>query len=428
MDADWEIGPPCIDSRICEPGDLFWGLIGKRDGGEFAPESFSKGAQAAVVNETWAQKISPGKPLVVVKDTLKAMTDLAKIVRDEFRGRVFALTGSCGKTTAKDLIAAVLAQKFKVLKSPASYNNHIGIPFTLCRLNDEYDMAVLEMGANHPGEIAGLCETAKPDSGLITMVGRAHLEGFGSMAGVASAKGELFGGLTGDKIAFVNFDDPYVVGQSTEIGKRIGYGFRYPPPGQGFARIYRGIVNEGRGFTTLNRNYHFPHPGYMMIHGLAAVAVGHFHGVPPGKMVEALKSFSSLPGRMRRIERGGVILYDDTYNSNPSSLKAALEFTAGISGGRKFAVLGDMMELGEFSNEEHKRAVKLCHDLKFHRVLTLGDNFSAVQESDNFTERESLMEEIHREVKPGDVILFKGSRAVKMEEILEGVIKRLKGD
>lgn len=420
-----EIGLPCFDSRVCCSGDVFWGLAGERDGGQFAQDALEKGASAVVVTGRWADKIPPGKPLIIVDDALKALTDLAILARENFKGRVFALTGSCGKTFAKDLIAAVLSQKFRVLKSPASYNNQIGVPFIVSQLSDDWDAAVLEMGANHAGEIASLCTIARPQAGLITMVGRAHLEGFGNLSGVAEAKGELFRGLTGDKLAFVNFDDPYVVGQSAGMSKRIGYGFGFPPEGQGFARIYNGTVNEGRGFSALGRNFAFPFPRFMMIHGLSAVAVGHFMGVETHKIEEALVSFTGTPGRMQRFERAGVTIYNDTYNSNPTSLESALRLIAGSPGTRRIAALGDMLELGEFTAEEHQRAISLCQDLGFDLWMTYGEEFAKIAESNNFTDKGKMAEELLKYCEPGDLLLFKGSRLMKFEEALRKFISGL---
>ncbi len=427
VDDELELGPPCIDSRTCQPGDVFWGLKGKRDGGQFAAAALDSRALAVVVSEEWANKLPPEKPVVIVDDVLKALTSLAVLARSEFKGKVFALTGSCGKTGAKELIAHVLSQKYKVLKSPASYNNEIGVPFTVSQLGEEWQAAVLEIGANHPGEIASLCQVARPEMGLITMVGRAHLEGFGSIKGVAEAKGELFRNLTGDKIAFVNFDDAYVVGQSAGMSKRIGYGFGLPPAGQGFARIYRGVLKPGRGFSLLERDLVFQYPDYMMIHSLSAAAVGHFMGVESYKIEEALKSFPGVPGRMQRLEVGGVVIYDDTYNSNPSSLQAALAFIAGIPEGRKIAVLGAMKELGEYSGEEHSRAIEICRELKFDKCFTLGDEFADIADSNYYEDKSELARDLLEFVKPGDTALFKGSRLLKMEDILKTFTDRLKG-
>ena len=418
IDPNSEIGPPCIDSRKCAAGQLFWALQARRDGGQFAEDALQKSAQAAVVTPYWVTKIHPSEPLVVVDDVLQALTAISRLARRNFTGKVFALTGSCGKTSAKDIISAVLAQKYRVLKSPASYNNHIGVPFTLCQLSPEWDIAVLEMGANHPGEIAALCEIAKPTAGLITMVGRAHLEGFGDLKGVAETKGELFRGLTGKRTAFVNFDDPYVVGQSIVVPNPIGYGFSFPPAEHGFARLYRGIMGESGGFTVLNERYAFPFPEFMMIHALSAVAVGHTWGVEPFKIARALKSFPGVERRMQKMRFEGVTIYDDVYNCNPSSLKAALEFIVSLPEGGKIAVLGDMMELGDFSAEEHQNAIDLCRKLGLHAWFTIGEHYGKIEGANNFSNLEELNAELSQTAKPDDVILFKGSREMKMERIL----------
>jgi len=416
--AEAEIGPPAFDSRKIGREEVFFGLKGEIDGGRFALDAWNKGAQAVVVTEEWVQTLPAEARIVIVNDALKALTDLGRAVRSKFTGKVLGITGSCGKTSAKELISQVLSQKYRVLKNPASFNNHIGVPYTLARLDkDKFDMAVIEMGANHPGEIAGLCQIAAPTAGLITMVGRAHLEGFSDLKGVAKAKGELFRGLTGAKTAFVNFDDAFVTGQSSCIQARIGYGFAFPAEGQGFARIYQGIKTED-GFKVLNEDFYFPQPDYMKIHALSAAAIGHFWGVETYKIREALGSFPGVKGRMQRYEKDGVVFYDDTYNANPTSLNAALSFIAGLPGGRKIAVLGDMKELGSFSLEEHQRVLENADNLGFFRVLTLGENFLQAGSKENCRTAEEAAERLKSILKAGDTVLFKGSRAMQVEKVL----------
>lgn len=421
IEAGWEVGPAAFDSRRTYPGDLFFGLVGEIDGGKFAEAALNKGARAAVVSRDWAGRIPAGKPIIPVDDPLQALADLGKLQRRNFSGQVLGITGSCGKTTAKETISHVLSQKYRVLKSPASYNNHIGVPYTLSQLSPAYDIAVIEIGANHPGEIAGLCEIAQPTAGMITMVGRAHMEGFGDLQGVAEAKGELFRGLTISKTAFVNFDDPYVTGQSTDLQIRIGYGFSFPAAGQGFARVYQGIKRKN-SFSVLNEKFVFPFPDFMQIHALAAVVIGHFWDVETFKIKDAMKTFPGVKGRMRRFEHEGVILYDDTYNSNPSSLGAAMKFIAGQSGGRKIAVLGDMMELGDFSGEEHERALSMARDAGFYKVFTCGDAFARAGSDEPYESHDKLGEALLRTAQKGDIILFKGSRLTEMEKVLNHFI------
>ena len=417
IETGWDVGPASFDSRRTYPGDLFFGLTGEINGGKFAESALNKGARAAVVSREWAGKIPAGKPVIPVDDPLQALADLGKLQRQNFSGKVLGITGSCGKTTAKDTISHVLSQKYRVLKSPASYNNHIGVPYTLSQLSPEYDIAVIEMGANHPGEIAGLCEIAQPTAGMITMVGRAHMEGFGDLRGVAEAKGELFRGLTISKTAFVNFDDPYVTGQSAGLQIRIGYGFSFPAAGQGFARIYQGIKQKN-SFSVLNERFVFPFPDFMQIHALAAVTIGHFWNVETYKIRDAMKTFPGVKGRMRKFEHEGITLYDDTYNSNPSSLGAAMKFIAGQPGGRKIAVLGDMMELDDFSREEHERALNKARDLGFYRVFTYGEAFAQAGSDEPYDSHEKLAAALLRTAQRGDMVLFKGSRLTEMEKVL----------
>ena len=417
-----EIGPPCNDSRKISPGEVFWGLEGARDGGEFAADALKRGAQAVIVNRKWADILPPGSPMVVVGDTQVALNAFAGNIRQKFRGKVLGLTGSCGKTTAKELIYQVLSRKHRVVRSFASYNNHIGVPFTLSKLNGDVDIAVVEMGANHRGEISTLCEIARPTAGIITNVGRAHLEGFRTLRGVAEAKGELFRGLIGDKIGFVNFDDAYVIGQSKVIPHRVGYGFGLPPQGQGFPRIYRAVEHPG-GFSLFNREYRFPFPPFMMIHALSAAAIGLFWGVPTDDIIDAIAGFEGVPGRMARREIGGIVIYDDTYNSNPSSLQAALQFISTLDKKRKIAVLGEMREMGASEVEEHENAVKMLKDCGFHRWFTFGGAFEAVPDSNCYDDKAEIATKVAGFLREGDIVLFKGSRATGMETVLEEVVR-----
>lgn len=416
--SEESIGAPNFDSRKIIEGELFFGLRGEIDGGKFAESALKRGAQAAVVSEEWADKMPAGSRYIVVEDPLEALTQLGRLTREQFKGRVFAVTGSCGKTTVKELMKHVFSSKYRVLCNPGSFNNHIGVPYTLSRLNDNYDIAIIEMGANHPGEIAGLCRITKPDAGLITMVGRAHLEGFGDMAGVAEAKGELFRGLNGQRTAFVNFDDAYVTGQAVAVQKRIGYGFNFPAGGMSFARIYQGIMGSG-GFSVLHEYFEFPFPDFMQIHALSTTAAAHSWGVDTHLIKEALKSFPGVKGRMKRYEYKGSLFYDDTYNANPSSLSAALKFIANLPGGRKIAVLGDMMELGKFSDEEHLRVLETARILGYHSVMTFGDNFAKAGSSLSFDSHEIMAKEIEAILKPGDIVLFKGSHSMGIDKVLD---------
>ncbi|MBL7190104.1 UDP-N-acetylmuramoyl-tripeptide--D-alanyl-D-alanine ligase [bacterium] len=412
------------DSRNISPGEIFWGLKGTRDGCEFAGDALEKRAGAVVVNRRWADKLPSGSPIIVVSNIEKALAAYGSLARSKFKGKVFALTGSCGKTTVKELLYQVLSKKYRVIRSQASYNNHIGVPFTLNLLNDKLEIAVIEMGANHPGEIAELCEIARPSAGLITMVGRAHMAGFTTLKGVAEAKGELFRGLIGPKLGFVNFDDAYIVGQSDILPHRLGYGFGLPPAGKGFARLYR-AAETSDGFNLLNNDYKFPFPPFMMIHAVSAAAVGHFWGVETENIADALAKFEGLPGRMRRIVKEGIIIYDDTYNSNPSSLKAALQYISGLKAGRKIAALGDMRELGNYEEMEHKAAVKLLQELDFDKWFTCGEAFSKIEGACYCSDKDEMTHEIVKYLREGDIVLFKGSRANRIEHVMNEVLKMI---
>jgi UDP-N-acetylmuramoyl-tripeptide--D-alanyl-D-alanine ligase len=206
---------------------------------------------------------------------------------------------------------------------------------------------------------------------------------------------------------------------------RIGYGFEIPATSESFARIYKGVEIDSQSFETMKQRYTFPYPSYLKSLALSAVAVGHFYGIEPRQIAQILADFEGVPGRMRKMEKQGLNIYDDTYNSNPSSLKSALEFLASFKGGKRFAVLGDMMELGEFASEEHRSAIELCRKLELDGWFTQGKCFANILLSNNFLDSLDIVEALLRMVRPRDVVLFKGSRAMKMETVLKLFLERL---
>jgi len=433
QDLDKTVQGISIDSRRIKEGEVFFAIKGERfDGHDFLNEAFQKGALAAVVT----RNISPpgDRTLVVVDDTLKALQDLATYYRSKFPLPVIAITGTNGKTTTKDMIADILSQRYNVLKSLGNLNNHLGVPLTLFGLERSHQVAVVEMGANHFGEIERLCQIAGPNYGLITNVGKGHLEFFETLEGVASAKGELFQYLNGQGKAFVNLDDPWVVKKADFVTDIITYGFNEKADVRG---EYLGSDDLGRPRLRVNGEVEIQLSvlgKHNIYNALAAACVGLEFGVGSDTIKRTLEGFRGESKRMELIDWAGVRILNDSYNSNPDSARAALEVLAKLKvtgGGRRIAVLGDMLEQGEVSFKEHRLLGSLTASLKIDALLTYGEASRATAEGalesglkrvHHFTTKGELIKFLKDFLREGDLILIKGSRGMAMEEVVEGMI------
>ena len=437
-----QLGPSAIDTRKLNPGELFWALKGQTaDGHDYIEDAFRKGAQAVVVEEDWFQSrkdsLSSGA-FVVVKDTLSALQNLAKAHRERFRIPVIALTGSNGKTATKEYLAAALGLQYNILKSPGNFNNFIGVPLTLLQFTEETDMVVVEMGTSQPGDIHLLCEIAKPDHGLLINVAPAHLEGFGDLDGVAAEKGKLLTSLPPTGAAFVNCDDPRVRRMKSTAGIRVCFGFNAELAEADCCRMVcaenLGLTAQGRGCfqlrnVTFNLNWYGRH---QVQNALAAVAVADHFGIPLNEMADLFASMPPIKGRLNLLEIGGVKLIDDTYNANPASTAAALSFLKSLPvPGKRYAVLGDHLELGKDSQNQHRRIGKLIGETDLTGVFLIGPEMRHAREE--IPERvcfyladpvnlQPVLAEIIRVVQPGDALLVKGSRGMRLERIVEGLI------
>jgi UDP-N-acetylmuramoyl-tripeptide--D-alanyl-D-alanine ligase len=422
------------DSRTVKPGEVFFAVKGERfDGHTFVAEVFSRGCTAAVVEER-LPRATPGlddSPIIFVKDSIRALGQFARWYRRKFDIPIIAVTGSNGKTTTKEMIAAVLSQKLSVLKTEGNLNNHIGVPMTLFRLDKKHDAAVVEMGTNHFGELEYLCSVAEPTHGMITNIARAHLEFFGNLEGVARAKGEVFDWLASRGVGFVNVDDPLVVERAKVLKRRFRYGF-------GGKR-----VNVRGRFLGFNEKVQprFSFGGYPLSrplsvqlqtygkhtaeNALPAVAIGLHFGVAAGKIRSALEKHRPDTKRMEVLRIQGVTILNDTYNANPDSVRSALQTLAAMEcRGRKLVVLGDMLELGESSKREHIGVGKEIRRLGFECVLTFGKETAVVcaeshaTQAIHYEEKSALAAYLETLVQPGDVVLVKGSRGMKMEDVV----------
>ncbi len=425
------------DSRKIGPNEVYLALRGEQyDGHDFVSECFDKGASAAVVEKSWWHLHSAkftNRPVVLVENTLAALQTAANFYRRKFSIPLMGLTGTNGKTTTKEMIAAVLSEMGSVCKTEGNLNNHIGVPLTLLTLRPAHKSAVIEMGTNHFGEIARLCEIAEPQLGIITNIGRGHLEFLGDLEGVARAKMELFQALPSDGTAFVNLDDPMIVKHAPKRKNNITFGFNkaarikgksLEPDKQGFPRMQV----EGQTFRLNLRGNH------NLANALAAVAVGLEFGIGLKTMNAALENVT-LPSKRLEISRWkNILILNDSYNANPDSTLAALAILrdAPISGKRIF-VFGDMLELGEAGPTEHANIGESLPNFWVDVFFAFGPlSASAVEAAKKasakitikrFLDKKDLVGELKKLLVDGDALLVKGSRGMKMEEVLDKLME-----
>jgi UDP-N-acetylmuramoyl-tripeptide--D-alanyl-D-alanine ligase len=418
------------DSRALAPGDLFVALKGERfDGHHFLEQARAAGAAGALVSDVQPSKL----PQVIVKDTLAGLQEYAISWRGDFHLPVVAVTGSNGKTTVKQMLAAIFARRGPVLATVGNLNNHIGVPLTLLSLREEHRTAIVEMGANHAGEIARLAEIARPEVGVVNNAGDAHLEGVGSREGVARAKGELFEAL-GHGIAVFNADDDYAplwrelagdadvltFGLAGDANVRAANPQPEPPE----APVAMDFVLET---PVGNQNVTLPLPGLHNVrNALAAAACAVALGMDPRDIATGLMAVRPAPGRLGwRKAAGGARLLDDTYNANPTSLRAGLELLASVRA-RRWLVLGDMAELGRGSEQLHFAAGEDARALGIERLYTVGPlareaarGFGAG--AVHFDDVDALVAEVRERLARDVAVLVKGSRSARMERVVAGL-------
>ncbi|MDZ7266189.1 MAG: UDP-N-acetylmuramoyl-tripeptide--D-alanyl-D-alanine ligase [candidate division KSB1 bacterium] len=419
------------DSRTCGVNELFFALQGdKFDGHDFLPEVFQRQALAAVVAKTWHRRHPRRKGnFIVVDDPLLALQRLGRNIRRRWGRPVIALTGSNGKTTTKELLAALLSRRHLVHKTSGNLNNHIGVPLTLSQLTHAHELAVIEMGANHFHEIARLCELAAPNYGLITNIGRAHVEFFGDLAGVARAKTELFAYLQKrDGIAFLNADEARLVTVHPSGLKTVTFGLHQPAQVHG---TIKAVDREGHvTLTWRGLDIRLPVPGvHNASNALAAIAVADFFGLDSATIKAGIESFTGVARRMQILQIAGMIVINDAYNANPESMKAALEFLAQYprpEHGRRVAILGDMLEMGASAEAVHRELGEFIATLPIQAVFAYGPQMRHLVHAIgqhcwalHFEDKNDLMYEVSRSVRAGDILLLKGSRGMAMEQVLE---------
>ncbi len=434
------------DSRTLKRDDLFVALSGPNfDGHQYLSQVAKEGAAAAVVSERWfAMQKSKAHPLpiFVVKSPIHTLGELARVYRKKFNIPVIAIAGSNGKTTTKELIAHVLSGTMGVLKTEANFNNQVGVPHMLFQLRDGHEVAVLEIGTNHPGEIAWLCEIAEPTHVLITNIGREHLEFFKDLKGVAKEEKAAFDyALEHHGFAFVNTDDPFLEPAANKFGDRaVTYGqgradrnrfvHAYKVGYSKDGRMELRVACEDKSFrirTHLIADYT---PNLIA----SAVAVGLHFKMRRAEIKSQLEIFRPHSKRLEIVHIDGFTVLNDAYNANPDSMESALrtlkEFPAE---GRKFAVLGDMLELGTTSSREHRAIGLIAAKFRLARVFFTGKDmklaskaYSLASGKSNgaakpsyFSKKSDLVTSLREVLRPGDAVLIKGSRGMKMEEVID---------
>ena len=412
------------DSRLVTEGNLFAALPGERvDGHDWVAAAARAGAAAALVE----RRVDADLPQVIVADVEKAMGAVASGWRQRLDVTVIGITGSNGKTTVKEMLAAILSAESETLATAGNYNNEIGVPLTLARLDASHRFAVVEMGASRRGDIAYLAGLARPDIGLVTNAAPAHLEGFGSLEGVARTKGEMFSALGSDGVAVINADDAFAGlwhGLAAAC-RELTFGCREAADISGRLDGRRARIHtpDGEG------EFDLPLPGmHSLYNALAAFAAGHALGLAPAVMARRLAGMDSLPGRLQVHEHpAGWRLVDDSYNANPASLQAGLQVLVALQG-RPWLVLGDMAELGEDSARLHAEMGRSARDLGVRRLWALGEASRASVEAfgagaQHFKSLEALRAALSDALEPGVNCLVKGSRSMGLERIVQSLIK-----
>ncbi len=428
---DREFGAVSSDTRTLQNGDLFVAIKGPRyDGHDFLDTALRTGAAGAVVSQPLAILL----PQVVVKDTLQALAALARAWRSQFDIPVVGVAGSNGKTTVKEMTASILGRLGPCLATLGNLNNHIGVPLTLMRLGQTHRTAVIEMGANRIGDVAGLAAIARPTVGLITNAGAEHLEGFGSLDGVAQGEGEIVAALGPADTAVINADDAYASlwRRLSNAGRTVTFGLS-PDAQVRAVRIEQSVTAEGvalrfdlvTGVGTCSVQLRLA-GRHNVGNALAAAAAARAAGAPLEAIAEGLAAVRAVKGRLQRIAApNGCWVIDDSYNANPSSLRAALELLRDLEGA-KWMVLADMGELGEFSHRSHVEAGALARASGVARLFAAGPMSAHAAEAfgrgaEWFPDVETLIRRLTAELEPGTTVLIKGSRVNRLERVVEAL-------
>lgn len=433
MQAQAALADVCTDTRKIQPGSLFVCLRGERfDGHSFASQAAQLGAAALLVDHP----VDADVPQLVVTDTGKALLQLAGWYRRRFQLPVVGLTGSVGKTTTKEFIALVLGAKYNTLKTQGNLNNEIGVPQMLFRLEDSHTAAVIEMGMNHFGEISRLTRAVAPTVGLITNIGVSHIENLGSRAGILQAKLEILEGMAPDAPLIVNIDNDML--RTVKLGDRPLLTFAIDDQSADFTAT--DIAEQGSTTTFTVHHSTFTQPVtiptvgiHNVYNALAAMAVGYVTGVNPAAAAAALANYVPAGMRQNLVQVGGVQVIEDCYNASPDSMRAALQTLGKLPVHRRYAVLGAMLELGDYAKEAHTQVGKMAAENGIDGVLAYGADAAYIVEAAKqaglenarwFDTKEALAQSLAQQVQPGDGVLFKGSRGMHLEDVMHTVYER----
>lgn len=433
MQAQATLADVCTDTRKIQPGSLFVCLRGERfDGHSFASQAAQLGAAALLVDHP----VDADVPQLVVTDTGKALLQLAGWYRRRFQLPVVGLTGSVGKTTTKEFIALVLGAKYNTLKTQGNLNNEIGVPQMLFRLEDSHTAAVIEMGMNHFGEISRLTRAVAPTVGLITNIGVSHIENLGSRAGILQAKLEILEGMAPDAPLIVNMDNDML--RTVKLGDRPLLTFAIDDQSADFTAT--DIAEQGSTTTFTVHHSAFTQPVtiptvgiHNVYNALAAMAVGYVTGVNPAAAAAALANYVPAGMRQNLVQVGGVQVIEDCYNASPDSMRAALQTLGKLPVRRRYAVLGAMLELGDYAKEAHTQVGKMAAENGIDGVLAYGADAAYIVEAAKqaglenarlFDTKEALAQSLAQQVQPGDGVLFKGSRGMHLEDVMHTVYER----
>lgn len=410
----------CTDSRSIKENSLFFALKGASfNGNDFAQLALEQGANFAIVDEDISGNT---ERLIRVDNVLDTLQELASYHRTYLGIPILAITGTNGKTTTKELINAVLSCKYKITSTVGNLNNHIGVPLTLLSMNSQTQIGVVEMGANHPKEIMALCNIAKPNVGLITNVGKGHLEGFGSFDGVKKTKGELYDYLDkngGQVFVLEDSEDLMEMVQQRHIKNPIAYGLKssgVKVERKGSSPYLNLKMKDGELLNThLIGTYNLPNI-------LAAITVGNYFKVPYEESLEGIREYLPQNHRSQSIETGSNSLIMDAYNANPTSMRAAIENFSELEYPKKLLILGDMLELGKDSREEHEQILQLLKEKGLSNVYLVGREFSNLGVNSlylKFEDVEQLCKYLENNKPKGNLILIKGSRSIHLERVLQ---------
>jgi UDP-N-acetylmuramoyl-tripeptide--D-alanyl-D-alanine ligase len=427
-----EISGVSTDTRTIQKGDLFIALVGEKFNGHSYVSVAEKNGAAAVI---CSEKVDTSLPVLMVDDTLLALHRLAAYYRTLLNIKIVAVTGSNGKTTTRDMIKTVLSSKYRVYSTEKNFNNEIGLPKTVLQLDDSYDIAILEMGMNHLGEISRLTNIAKPDVAVITNVGKAHIGNLGSQENILKAKLEILEGLNKNGLLILNGDDKLLSTADTGAFEKQFTGIENKEADIVASEL---ISDSGKTYFTVcckeqEAKGFIPVLGkYNVLNSLEAMLCGIHFNIDLKTAFEALQNYQSVSMRCESEEINGIVFVKDYYNSSPDSARVALEALSSYAkGGKTIALLGEMLELGEFSEKEHYNLGKMCESNNLDFAFFVGDDYKAFKEgmpnnSAAFPkeEKEKMIEEINAfssSLKKGDAVLVKGSRGMKMEEVFEAL-------